>query len=97
MALNVSSTAAVNARCSSAGSTCASVVTNPSIVAIIGSIMPEPLAMPPTRNVPFDGAGFRRRFLGEGIGGHDRAGGVGAAAAGQRRRGLSDAAWPPSA
>ena len=33
----------VNSGCATA----ASVVTNPSIVAIIGSIMPEPLAMPP--------------------------------------------------
>ena len=33
-----------------AGSTAASVVRKPSIVAMRGSIMPEPLAMPPTRN-----------------------------------------------
>ena len=49
IALKVSSTAAFSARCSSAGSTFASVVTNPSIVAMFGSIIPEPLAMPPTR------------------------------------------------
>ena len=52
IALNVSSTTAFSARCSNAGATAASVVTNPSIVAMIGSIMPEPFAMPPTRNVP---------------------------------------------
>ena len=51
MALNVSSAAAFSTRWSSPGSTRASVVRNPSIVAIIGSIIPEPLAMPPTRNV----------------------------------------------
>ena len=47
MALNVSSTACRSARSSSGCGTAASVVTNPSIVAIIGSIIPEPLAMPP--------------------------------------------------
>ena len=47
MALNVSSTASTRARCSIGCATLPSVVTNPSIVAIIGSIMPEPLAMPP--------------------------------------------------
>ena len=61
MALNVSSTAAASARCSSAGATAASVVTNPSIVAIIGSIMPEPLAMPPTRKVPLSRLRSRTR------------------------------------
>jgi len=49
MALNVSSTASRRARCSRGSGTAASVVTNPSIVAIIGSIMPEPLAIPPMR------------------------------------------------
>ena len=73
MALNVSSTAAskralqtVRARHR------ASVVRNPSIVAIIGSIMPEPLAMPPTRNVPFGADDLDRRLLRERIGRHDR-------------------------
>jgi hypothetical protein len=47
MALKVVLTAARSARCSSGAGTEASVVTNPSMVAIIGSIMPEPLAMPP--------------------------------------------------
>ena len=47
MALNVSSTTSRSARSSSGLGTAASVVTKPSIVAIIGSIMPEPLAMPP--------------------------------------------------
>ena len=47
MALNVSSTASRSARSSSGCGTAASVVTNPSIVAIIGSIIPEPFAMPP--------------------------------------------------
>ena len=72
IALKVSSTAARSARCSSAGATAASVVTKPSIVAIIGSIMPEPLAMPPTRNVPFAADDFDRRFLRKRIGRHDR-------------------------
>ena len=49
MALNVSFTASRSARSSSGRGTAASVVTNPSIVAIIGSIMPEPLAIPPTK------------------------------------------------
>ena len=52
MALKVSSAAALSARCSNAGVTAASVVMNPSIVAMFGSIMPEPLAMPPTRKLP---------------------------------------------
>ncbi len=47
MALKVSLTASRSARSSSGGATAASVVTNPSIVAIIGSIMPDPFAMPP--------------------------------------------------
>ena len=49
MALNVSSTTSFSARWRSGAGTAASVVTNPSIVAIIGPIMPEPLAMPPIR------------------------------------------------
>ena len=36
----------------SAGSTFASQVRKPNIVAISGSIMPDPFAMPPTWNVP---------------------------------------------
>ena len=52
MALNVSRADSVSTRCSRAGATCASVVRNPSIVAMFGSIMPEPLAMPPIRNDP---------------------------------------------
>ena len=48
MALKVVSQASISARCSSAGGTAASVVTKPSIVASIGSIIPEPLHMPPT-------------------------------------------------
>ena len=47
MALKVWSTTSRSARASSGGATAASVVTNPSMVAIIGSIMPDPLAMPP--------------------------------------------------
>ena len=43
MALNVSRTTAASAFRNIAGSTCASQVRKPSIVAIIGSIMPEPL------------------------------------------------------
>src|SRR4051812_31248461 len=52
MALNVASVTVISARCSTAGVTCASVVTTASIVAINGSIIPEPLAMPPTRKRP---------------------------------------------
>ena len=48
MALNVSRVTAVSAFLNIAGSTCASHVRNPSIVAIIGSIIPEPFVMPPT-------------------------------------------------
>src|SRR3954467_6218870 len=52
IALNVSSTTVFNARCRMPGSTTASVVTNASMVAMFGSIMPDPFAIPPTRNVP---------------------------------------------
>ena len=52
MALNVSRVTAASAFLNVAGSTCASQVRKPSIVAIIGSIMPEPFVMPPTWNVP---------------------------------------------
>ncbi len=52
MALNVSSADARSACCSTAGSTFASVVRKPSMVAMFGSIIPEPLAVPPTVNVP---------------------------------------------
>ena len=52
MALNVSSADARSACCSTAGSTFASVVRKPSMVAMFGSIIPEPLAVPPTVKVP---------------------------------------------
>jgi len=52
MALNVSRADSTSARRSIAGVTCASVERNPSIVAMFGSIIPEPLAMPPTENEP---------------------------------------------
>ena len=52
MALNVSRVTAVSAFLSIAGATSASHVRNPSMVAIIGSIIPEPFAMPPTWNTP---------------------------------------------
>jgi hypothetical protein len=52
MALNVSRADARSARSSSAGVTRASVVRKPSIVAMLGSIMPEPLAVPPTTKDP---------------------------------------------
>ena len=52
MALKVSSTTRRSAPARIAGSTFASVVRNPSIVAMRGSIMPEPLAIPPTVNDP---------------------------------------------
>ena len=50
IALNVSSHASTSARRSVALSMAASVVTTASIVARFGSIMPEPLAIPPTAN-----------------------------------------------
>src|SRR5690606_35046932 len=52
IALNVRSATSRSARSSSAGVTAASVVRNASIVAMFGSIMPAPLAMPPTWNSP---------------------------------------------
>ena len=52
IALNVSFTTELSARCRIDGSTAASVVRNASIVAINGSIIPEPLAIPPTRKLP---------------------------------------------
>ena len=52
IALNVTSVTAVRARCNSDGATPASVVTTASIVAIKGSIIPEPFAMPPTLKRP---------------------------------------------
>ena len=52
IALNVSAQASLTARCRSAGSTAASVVRKPSIVAMFGSIMPEPLAIPPIWKTP---------------------------------------------
>jgi hypothetical protein len=47
IALKVSRVAAASARSNSTAGTSASQVRNASIVAIIGSIMPEPLAIPP--------------------------------------------------
>ncbi len=52
MALNVSRAESCRALLSNAGVTCASVLRNPSIVAMFGSIIPAPLAMPPTENTP---------------------------------------------
>src|SRR5688572_26520747 len=52
IALKVSRADSVSARCSSAGGTRASVVRKPSIVAMFGSIIPEPFAVPPTTNEP---------------------------------------------
>ena len=47
IALNVSLTVSRSARSRSAGGTAASVVTKASIVAMFGSIMPDPFAIPP--------------------------------------------------
>ncbi len=66
MALNVSRVTAVSAFLSIAGSTCASHVRNPSMVAIIGSIMPEPFVMPPTWNVPAAVSTFTAASFGNG-------------------------------
>ncbi len=52
MALNVSRADSVSARFSRGGAICASVVRKPSMVAMLGSIMPDPLAVPPIRNDP---------------------------------------------
>ena len=73
MALNVSRAEATSARCRSAGGTCASVVRKPSIVAMFGSIMPDPLAVPPTTNDPRGVSHGDRVFLGKRIRRHDGA------------------------
>ena len=52
MALKLSSTTRLSAPPRTSGDTRASVVRKPSIVAMRGSIMPDPFAMPPTRKVP---------------------------------------------
>src|SRR5688572_2981006 len=52
MALKVSCADACRACRNRPGATCASVVRNPSMVAIWGSIIPEPLAIPPILNDP---------------------------------------------
>jgi hypothetical protein len=52
IALNVSRAEACSACRSTAGGTFASVVRKPSIVAMFGSIIPEPFAIPPTLNAP---------------------------------------------
>src|SRR5689334_3741401 len=54
IALKVSRADSTSARCSIAGGTCASVVMNPSIVAMFGSIIPDPFAIAPTTNDPRD-------------------------------------------
>ena len=72
---NVSPTARASARCSTAGSTAASVVSTASIVAIAGESIAAPFAMPPTIALP----GARDRFLAHGVGGQHRLGGVAAA------------------
>ena len=73
MALNVSSADARSARCSSAGDTFASVVRKPSMVAMFGSIIPEPLAVPPTVNVPRGVFTVTACSFGKRVGGHDGA------------------------
>ena len=85
IALNVSLTASRSARCSSGCGTAASVVTNASIVAIIGSIMPEPLAIPPIATSRPSMHHARRRFLRERIGRHDGARGSRALIGAERR------------
>ena len=72
IALNVSSATRRSARCSTSGATRASVVRKPSIVAMRGSIMPEPFAMPPTLNEPAAAYEHGLRFR-ERIGRHDGA------------------------
>src|SRR5258705_7024068 len=52
MALNVSRADSASARCSIAGATCASVAMKPSMVAMFGSIIPEPFAIAPIENEP---------------------------------------------
>ena len=52
MALNVSRADASSALRSTAGETCASVVNSAIIVAMLGSIIPAPFAIPPTVNDP---------------------------------------------
>ena len=66
IALKVSRVTAVSAFLNTAGSTCASHVRNPSIVAMSGSIMPEPFVMPPTRNTPAAVTTFTAASFGNG-------------------------------
>ncbi|SVA62334.1 uncharacterized protein METZ01_LOCUS115188, partial [marine metagenome] len=54
IALNVRLTISLSARLRIAGSTAASVVRNPSMVAMFGSIIPAPLTIPPIVNTPSD-------------------------------------------
>ncbi len=56
-----------------------------------GSIMPEPFAMPPTRNDADLGGDLDGVFLRKRIGRHDRARRGGAAVGGQRGDGLRNA------
>ena len=49
------------------------------MVAMSGAIMPEPLRMPLMVTVALADLGLARGELGEGVGGHDRAGGGGPA------------------
>ena len=75
-------TAAPQRRCSSAGSTAASVVSTASIVAMFGASIAAPLAMPPTVTPPPS----TDDLLAIGVGGHDRLGRVGAAVGAAARR-----------
>ena len=87
MRLKLCSTATESARCSSFFSTGASVVRTQSIVAMFGSIMPAPFAMPPERvGAAVGGRHAHGELLGESVRGHDGAG-RGLAVAGSERRG----------
>ena len=74
-ALNVSATPSLSSVCSAGAEIGASVKMKDSMVAISGAIMPAPLAMPLIVTWPCR-AGLGGRDLGEGVGGHDRLGGV---------------------
>ena len=74
--LKDSSATSFTSRSSSGWAIAASVATKPSMVAMLGLIMPAPLLMPVTVIAVAANADFSRRALGDGVGGHDGVGGL---------------------
>ena len=72
IALKVSSVTSARARWRRAGAIAASVVRKPSIVAIIGSIIPAPFTMPPTAKSPAELLTRSAASFGRQVGRHDR-------------------------